>query len=143
MCYNIKYAKKALKYLKIMNKIKQDIQVIKNNGKPEWAVMPYDKYLELSEMLELYEISRDFNDELNNGKEEMLPANFAERILINEESPVKVWREYRNISQKELAEQANISIPYLSQIEHKKRSASLSKLKIIAEILSVQLDDLA
>ena len=75
------------------------------------------------------------------GQDELLPAEFADRIL-DGESPVRVWREYRGISVKELAARAAISAAYLSQIEGGSRNGSLSTMKALATALSLDLDDL-
>ena len=59
------------------------------------------------------------------------------------ESPVKLWREERKLTQQELAEQAGISKPYLSQIETGKRQGTLETLAAIARALAVPLDVLS
>ena len=71
----------------------------------------------------------------------MIPSEFADRILEGE-SAVRVWREYRNLSVKKLAGQANISVSYLSQIEGGSRSGSLPTMKALAQALDVDLADL-
>ena len=75
------------------------------------------------------------------GRDELIPAEFAERIL-DGESPVRVWREYRGISVRELAARAAISAAYLSQIEGGSRNGSLATMKALAAALSLELDDL-
>lgn len=75
------------------------------------------------------------------GQDEMVPAEFANRIL-DGESAVRVWREYRKLSVKELAGMAGISTPYLSQIEGGIRAGSLPTMKALAEALRLDLDEL-
>jgi DNA-binding Xre family transcriptional regulator len=77
---------------------------------------------------------------LASGDDELIPAEFANRIL-GGESPARVWREYRGLTAKELAAQVGISETALGEIE----SGDLSRvetLKRIAVILNVDLDDL-
>ena len=80
-------------------------------------------------------------ERLEAGTDEMIPADFADRIL-DGESPVRVWREYRGLSIKQLAAGANISAAYLSQIEGGSRNGSLSTLRALAKALSLDVDDL-
>ncbi len=65
------------------------------------------------------------------GTDELIPADFGDRIL-DGESPVRVWREYRGLSVKQLAAGAQISAAYLSQIEGGSRNGSLSTMKALA-----------
>jgi DNA-binding Xre family transcriptional regulator len=77
---------------------------------------------------------------LASGEDELIPAEFANRIL-GGESPVRVWCEYRGLTANELATRAGISEADLGQIE----SGDLSRvgvLKRIAVVLNVDLDDL-
>jgi DNA-binding XRE family transcriptional regulator len=78
---------------------------------------------------------------LERGEEELIPSEVVYAIL-DGAKPVKVWRDYRGLGQKELAENAGISVPYLSQIETGKRKGSLEALSAIARALGVSLDDL-
>lgn len=55
---------------------------------------------------------------------------------------LKVWREYRGMTQQQLAEAAEIRPSYLSQIENGKRTGSAEVLKAIAEALHLTVDDL-
>ena len=65
----------------------------------------------------------------------------SERLSAGEH-PIKVFREYRDMTQKHLAETVGISPEYVSQIESRKKQGSVDTLKAIAEALSLNLDDL-
>lgn len=122
-----------------------NVQVIQKNGKPEWAIVPYDTYVKLLKQAEMMEDVRDYDQvkaALENGDEEIVPASVLDALLENE-NPVKVWREWRGLSQRRVAEKAGISATYLSQIESGKRSGTLRVLSSIARTLCVTLDDLA
>ena len=125
--------------------MKETIQIIERNGKPEWAVLPYEEYLKLIEQAELLEDIRDF-DEINaaikRGEEELIPAEVVNAIL-DGKSPIKVWREYRGLTQQQLAEMVGISKPYLSQLETGKRTGTTEVLSTIAETLNVSLEQVA
>lgn len=73
--------------------------------------------------------------------QEFIPAAFAHRIL-DGESAIRVYREYRGMTQEALATKAGISKPYLSQLENEKRVMSMRVLRSLAMALKVDLDDL-
>lgn len=123
--------------------MKEEIQIIEREGKPEWAVLPYEEYLELVKQAEMLEDIRDFDRisaAIDSGEEELIPSDVVYAIL-DGENPIKVWREYRGLTQQQLADKAGISKPYLSQIETGKRKGTMDILSAIAKALDVSLDD--
>jgi DNA-binding XRE family transcriptional regulator len=118
------------------------IQIIERNGKPEWAVVPYDAYMQLVEQAETLQDIRDYDSAkaaLERGEEELIPSEVV-YALLDGQKPIKVWREYRSLTQRQLAEAAGISIPYLSQLETGKRKGSTKVLTLIAKTLRLSLD---
>jgi DNA-binding XRE family transcriptional regulator len=123
--------------------MKEEIQIIERDGKPEWAVLPYEEYLQLLDQSELLEDIRDFdaiNAAIDRREEELIPAEVVYAIL-DGENPIKVWQEYRKLTQQQLADTAGISKPYLSQIETGKRTGTTEILSAIAKALDVSLDE--
>ena len=123
--------------------MKEEIQIIERDGKPEWAVLPYEEYLQLLDQSELLEDIRDFdtiNAAIDRREEELIPAEVVYAIL-DGENPIKVWREYRELTQQQLADTAGISKPYLSQIETGKRMGTTEILSAIAKALDVSLEE--
>jgi DNA-binding XRE family transcriptional regulator len=120
------------------------VQVIERNGKPEWAVLPYDVYIQLAEEAEMLQDIRDYDSvktAIEQGKEELIPSEVT-FALLDGENPIKVWREYRGLTQQQLAEMVEISTPYLSQIETSKRAGTTDVLLAISKALKVTLDDI-
>lgn len=120
-------------------------QIIDTPGGERMVVLPlkeYEKLCEAAEDLADIQAFDEIKQKLNIGEDELIPAAFAERIL-DGESPVRVWRELRGLSVKELAGKANISAAYLSQIEGGNRDGSIATMKALAKVLSLTLDDLA
>lgn len=74
-------------------------------------------------------------------EQERVPIGVVDR-LIARENPVRVWREHRCHSLRQLAERAGVGIGYLSQIENGERKGTVGTLKKIAAALYVELDDL-
>jgi len=68
-----------------------------------------------------------------------VPIGVVDR-LIARENPVRVWREHRGHSLRQLAERAGIGIGYLSQIENGERKGTVETLKKIAAALEVDLE---
>src|SRR5262245_42750545 len=73
--------------------------------------------------------------------QESVSAEMVDRLLAGD-NPVKVWREYRGLSQRALAARTKLNFAYLSQIETGVRKGSTGTLKKLAEALGVDLDDL-
>ena len=122
----------------------EQVQIIERDGKPEWAVLPYDLYLQLAEEVEMLEDIRDYDAikaAIERGEEELIPGEVVDALL-DGENPVKVWREYRGFTQQQLAEAAGISTTYLSQIETNKRAGTTEVLAAIAKALKLTLDDI-
>ncbi|WP_298267366.1 helix-turn-helix transcriptional regulator [Geobacter sp.] len=117
-------------------------QIIEKNGRPEFAVISYEDYQYFLELLEDEADARavaEFHEAYTAGREFMVPEEIVRRELAGE-SPIKLWREYRGLTQQELANRAGISKPYLSQIETGKRQGTVETLSAIARSLEVPLD---
>jgi DNA-binding XRE family transcriptional regulator len=116
------------------------VQFIEQHGKKQFAVIPFDIYSELLEKAEMLDDIKAY-DEAMASNDEMIPSEVVNR-LFSGESKVKVWREFRGLSQAALAEVANLSQANIAQIEGGKRTGSIASLKRIAEALTLDLDDL-
>ena len=117
------------------------IQFLSERGKPQWAILPYHEYVRLQELDSLATELKAFKKSLVKGEEELIPHEFAIR-LIHGESPLVVWREYRGFSQTELAKKVKISRAHLCALEKEHKKPSIGLLKILAATLRVKLDDL-
>jgi len=121
------------------------IQIIEKDGEPEYAVVPYEDYrrlLELAENAEDIRAGDEARRALAAGEDELLPAEVVDRLLRGDVHPVRVWREYRGMTQEALAGAAGISKSYLSLIESGRKRGSLQVLERIARALRLDLDDI-
>lgn len=75
-------------------------------------------------------------------QDELLPTEMVRR-LVDGEQPIRVWREYRGMSQANLAGGAGISPAYLSQLENRLRKGSTQVLLSLARVLDVDIEDLS
>lgn len=104
----------------------------------------YELLLRQSELVDELEdllAVKAYEARVSAGEDERVPAEFVDR-LIDGESPVRVWRDFRGLSAKDLAAAAGISAAYISEIETGKKEGSISVLKAIAKVLRLDLDDL-
>lgn len=85
---------------------------------------------------------RVFNERLAAGEEELIPAEFVNRI-IDGENKIRVWREFRGMTARDLAHKVEISAGFLSQIEKGERDGSFETIKKIAAALNISVADLA
>ena len=120
------------------------VQIIEKNGQPEWAVLPYEEYQRLVAEAEMLQDIRDYDEvklALAQGDEELIPREVT-YALLDGENPIRVWREYRGLTQRQVAGEAGISKPYLSQLESGQRNGTAEVLVAVAKALDVSLDDL-
>ncbi|TCQ79572.1 DNA-binding XRE family transcriptional regulator [Ochrobactrum sp. BH3] len=124
--------------------MKMQVQFIKTPQGEEMAILPkadYEKLLDALEEKQDIEDVRRIKARIASGEEELIPSDIVDRLL-DGESKIKVWREYRGMTGKTLADAAGMSAPYLSQIESGAREGSLDAMKKIADVLKVTIDDL-
>lgn len=74
--------------------------------------------------------------------EDSIPAEVINRIYLDEEPRLRVWREYRGLTGVKLAEKVGVSSSYISDIENGKKDGSISVMKKIAAVLNVEIDDI-
>lgn len=109
----------------------------------EMVILPraeYDLLVLARDMAEDVAAFDSFHRRLARGEEELIPSEIVYRLL-DGENPVKVWRDHRGLTARELAEKTGLSTSYLSEIETGKKEGSLSAMKKIAEALGLDLDD--
>ncbi len=108
-----------------------------------------DDWLRLQEQLEDAQdraaVAERHANERRVGKEaarrDYLTADEAVRLL-DGESPVKVWREKRGLSQRALAAEADIAASYLAEIETSRKRGSGDAYRKLGAVLRVPPDEL-
>lgn len=73
--------------------------------------------------------------------EEGLPHEFMKR-LIDGDAPVRVFRDWRGLSQSALARESGVNRVQIANIESGAKSGSAATLRKLADALGVPLDDL-
>ena len=116
--------------------------ILDEAGKPAYAVIPWQEYERLMPAAAEAALSDEaLYDEAKAAGDEFFPADVVDRLLTGE-NPIRVYRTYRGMTQKQLAVAAGINPVYLSQIETGKRAGSLRTLTAIAQALDVEAGDL-
>ncbi len=108
-----------------------DVQIIRKDGVPLFAVVPYDEYLRL-----LGEAERDY--------EPTIPHEVVGLVIKRGWNLLKAWRKYLGLTQAEVAKRAGISQSALSQMERSDnlRSETLEKLAKALGLRVEQLTDI-
>lgn len=96
------------------------------------------RYDQLRDMVEEMEASLAWQATRN---QETVPDDIVGRLLSGE-NPIRVWREYRGLSLRSLAQQASISPSVLSDMETGKSQGRPGVLRKIAGILNLSTDEL-
>lgn len=113
--------------------------ILDGGGGPAFAVLPWEDYERLvSEDPGACLSDEELYDRVKSRNEESFPIAVADRLLAGENA-VKVYRTYRGLTQKQLAEAAGINAVYLSQIEGGRRTGSARTLAALAEALGVDM----
>lgn len=74
--------------------------------------------------------------------DERIPAEFANRLIAGE-TPVRVYREFRGLTQVALSEASGVKRVQIANIESGAKRGSIDTLKKLANTLGTSLDDLA
>ena len=115
-------------------------QIIEKSGR-RFAVVPLKDFEQLKHDAEMLQDIRAY-DAAKTREEEAFPSEVAKRLLAGE-SPIRVFREYRAMTQAQLAKAAKIARAYLAEIEGGRKQGSVAVLRAIAAALKLELDDIA
>jgi len=120
------------------------IETITRKGK-EFAVISakaLQKLMADSEMLADVRAYDAAKARLEDGEDELIPLEITERRLRGEPA-LRIWREYRKLTQQQLATKSKVSRALIAAIETNRKSGSISTLKKLGGALDVSWDQLA
>jgi len=109
----------------------------------KYALLPLKILEQLRGKLEEFQDIADvmeIKERISRGEGEYFPAYILDEILDNGKNPVKVYREYRKMTQEQLAEKAGISVHMVRKIENGESEGSISTIKAIAKALNLDID---
>lgn len=88
------------------------MQTIKTPDGGTMVMMPLEEYEALVDAADLA-AAKSIQARIASGEEEAVPADIARRLVAGG-NPVRVWREYRDLTAAELARRAGVSRAYMS-----------------------------
>ncbi len=103
-----------------------DVQIIKKDGKPAFAVIPYEKYLSL----------------LPKHEDATVPHEVVGLVIKKGMNLVKAWRTHLGLTQKEIAKRAGISQAALSQMEKSANELRTATLEKLARAMGISVEQL-
>lgn len=75
------------------------------------------------------------------GRDELIPAAFADRLLSGE-NPLRVYRSLRGLTQAALSKKSGVNRVQIADIESGRKSGSIETLRKLADALGIAADDL-
>ena len=108
-------------------------QFIEQNGKPAFVVLSIDEYNALVSDEAIAQQARDEDDG------QRFPSDVVDR-LIQGENALKVIREFKNITQQQLANASELSKNFISMLETGRRPLTTKTAAQLAKILEVDMD---
>lgn len=120
------------------------IEKVTRHGE-EFAILPMvelKKLMDDAEMLADVKAYDAAKARIERGEDELIPLEIVERRLAGE-SALRIWREYRGLTQEDLAKASHVSRPMIAAIEARHKKGGIETLKKLAGALKVDLDHLA
>ena len=101
----------------------------------------YDRLCAVEEELSDIQAALAVEARIVHGEEELIPASVVDR-LIDGEPPLRVWREFRNLTQAALGRASDVNRVQVVEIEAGRSTGSVHTLRKLADALGVAVDDL-
>ena len=120
------------------------IETFTRKGK-DFAVIPVEdlqKLMDDAEMLADVKAYDAAKARLEDGEDELIPLEITERRLRGELA-LRIWREYRQLTQAQLAKKSKVSRALIAAIETKRKAGSVSTWKKLGVALDVSWEQLA
>jgi ribosome-binding protein aMBF1 (putative translation factor) len=107
-----------------------DPQIISQNGKPAFAVIPWNEYQAL------------IHKQVGSDESDVWFPNEVVKANVRGESLIKAWREYFRLTQAELASKAGMKQSALARLESGNASPRKATLSKLAEALGITVEQL-
>ena len=105
-------------------------QVIEKDGVPLFVVVPYNEWVATNKRLK------------KSNSKTYLPQAVVEKAAVEDKSLVRAWREYKHLSQKDVAKRMGITQAAYCQLEKSERNMRSSTVAKIAVALEVTVEQL-
>jgi DNA-binding XRE family transcriptional regulator len=107
-----------------------DPQIITQNGKPAFAIIPWNEYKEL------------VHNQLESDEADVWFPNEVVKANVRGDCLIKAWREYLKLTQAELAAKAGMKQSSLARLEKSTTSPRKSTLTKLAKAMGIEIEQL-
>lgn len=107
-----------------------DPQIIIQNGKPVFAVIPWDEYQKL------------IHTQATSDESDVWFPNEVVKANVRGDSLIKAWREYYKLTQAELAAKAGMKQSSLARLEKSATNPRKSTLTKLAKAMGIEVEQL-
>jgi len=107
-----------------------DPQIIIQNGKPAFAVIPWNEYQAL------------IHNQIESDESDIWFPNEVVKANVRGESLIKAWREYFKLTQAELAAKAGMKQSALARLETSSATPRKSTLTKLAKAMKISVEQL-
>lgn len=107
-----------------------DPQIIIQNGKPAFAVLPWNEYQTL------------IHNQIESDESDVWFPNEVVKANVRGENLIKAWREYFKLTQEELAAKAGMKQSALARLERGNASPRKTTLAKLAKAMGIEVEQL-
>jgi ribosome-binding protein aMBF1 (putative translation factor) len=115
--------------------------VIEHEGKPTHVLLSFAEWKRIRALLEDAEDLEAVRRVEADPNQDRIPLEVVKRLL-DDESPVKVWREHRGLTQQALARAAGLPQSTIARLEGGARKGTVDQMRKLADALGINLDTL-
>ncbi len=105
-------------------------QIIKQDGKPAFAVIPWSEYREL------------LSNQIESDESDVWFPNEVVKANVRGDCLIKAWREYFGLTQAALATKAGIKQPALARLEKSETTPRKTTLAKLAKAMDISIEQL-
>jgi DNA-binding XRE family transcriptional regulator len=105
-------------------------KILEHNGKPAFAIIPWDEYQAL------------LNNQIGADESDVTFPHEVVMANVRGDSLIKAWREHLGLTQDELANRSGIKQPALARLEKPDANPRRSTLKKIADAMNITVEQL-
>jgi DNA-binding XRE family transcriptional regulator len=115
--------------------------VIEHEGRPMHVLLPFADWERIRRILEDAEDLEAVRRVESDPNQDHIPLEVVRR-LVDDENPLKVWREYRGLTQQALAHAAGLRQSTIARLESGERKGTLAQMRRLTHALGITLDTL-
>lgn len=118
-----------------------DPLVIEHEGKPTHVLLRFSDWERIRGIIEDAEDLEAVRRVETDPNQDRIPLQIVKR-LIEDENPLKAWREHRRLTQQALATAAGLPQSTIARLESGERKGTVAQMRRLAHALGITLDTL-